>query len=224
MTLIARTTTTDRPSSLAALLPTLAVDVVAPIAVLKLLEQAGVSPLWALAGAAAAPVLNNLRLWIGSRRIEPLGLLVVGFGVVGTVASLASGNLFYGLVKDSLLTGVFGLVFLASLAFRRPLLFYVLRPFVAGADEARIQAWDGLWQHAAFRAALRQLTLLWALVFAAEALIRLPLATSLSAESVVTISPLLGLGATALLVALTRRRLRALRGHFLRAERGGWPL
>ena len=217
-------TTTAMPFRFAMLIPTLAADVAAPIAIFMGLKHFGVPPIWALAGAALAPGLNNLRIWIKSRRIEPLGIMVVGFGVVGTVASLVSGNLFYSLIKDSFLTGAFGLVFLASLFFGRPLIFYVIRQFVAGEDEARNQIWKDLWRYAAFRSVMRQLTVIWALVYIAEALVRVPLAMTLSPDAVVAISPIMGLGATLLLVFLTRRRMHAVRERLELFDHLKWPL
>ncbi len=215
---------TAKPFRLTMLIPTLVVDVAAPIVILKALEHFGVAPVWALAGAALAPAFNNLRIWIKSRRIEPLGIMVIGFGVIGTVASLVSGDLFYTLIKDSFLTGAFGLVFLGSLFVGRPLIFYVIRQFVAGEDETRNQVWKGLWQYATFRSVMRRLTVMWALVYIAEALIRIPLALSLTPDAVVTISPILGLGATLFLVALTRGRMRAVRERLELFDHLKWPL
>jgi intracellular septation protein A len=215
---------TARPFRFAMLIPTLLVDVVAPIAIFKLLESFGVSPIWALASAALAPALNNLRIWIMSRRIEPLGIMVVAFGVIGMVASLVSGNLFYSLIKDSFLTGAFGLVFLASLFFGRPLMFYLIRQFVAGEDETRNQIWKDLWRYAAFRSVMRQLTIMWALIYIVEALVRVGLALSLTPDAVVTISPIMGFGATLILISLTRRRMRAVRERLEQFEHLKWPL
>ena len=58
--------------------------------------------------AGLSPVLNSLRVWIGTRRIEPLGIIVMGFLAIGTAASLVSGSIFFVLIKDSFLTGTFG--------------------------------------------------------------------------------------------------------------------
>jgi intracellular septation protein A len=217
-------TTTAKPFRFAMLIPTLMVDVGAPIAIFMTLKHFGVPPIWALAGAALAPALNNLRIWIKSRRVEPLGIMVVGFGVVGTVASLVSGDLFYSLIKDSFLTGAFGAAFLASLFFGRPLVFHIIRPFIAGDDEARNQVWKDLWRYAAFRSVMRRLTIIWALVYIAEALVRVPLAMTLSPDAVVTISPIMGLGATLLLVFLTRRRMQAVRERLELFDHLKWPL
>ena len=126
------------------MLPTLIVDVAVPIVVFNLLIRYGVPILWALIPGGLAPAINNIRVWIRSGRLEPLGIIVIMFLVVGTVASLISGNIFFVLIKESFLTGTFGLICLGSLLFGRPLMFYVNRQFVAGDDPDRLAWWNGL--------------------------------------------------------------------------------
>jgi hypothetical protein len=46
---------------------------------------------------------------------------------------------FFALVKESFLTATFGLIGLVSLIAERPLLFYIMRQFVAGDDPARLE-------------------------------------------------------------------------------------
>jgi intracellular septation protein A len=213
-----------RPFRFAMLIPTLAVDVAAPIATFKLLEWLGVPPIWAIAGGGLPPALNNLRIWLHSRRIEPVGILVVATIAIGTVASLISNNLFYTLIKDSFLTGAFGLVFIGSSFVGRPLMFYIIRQFVAGEDDSRNQIWNNLWNYAVFRFTIRFITVTWGLVYIAEALTRVGLAIMLPPDQVVTISPILSFGATLLLIMFTRLRMRSMRERFELMEHLRWPL
>src|SRR4051794_22129734 len=73
------------------ILPTLIFDAALPVIAFNVLIAAGVSTLWALAAGAIFPALNNLRLLIKSRRLEPVGIIVISFLTVGTGASLISG-------------------------------------------------------------------------------------------------------------------------------------
>src|SRR5438045_3954192 len=59
------------------MIPVLLVDVAIPVAVFNLLTHYGVSTLWALAAGGLSPALNNLRSWVKSRRLEPLGVIVM---------------------------------------------------------------------------------------------------------------------------------------------------
>ena len=97
---------------------------------------------------------------------------MLGFLILGTGASLISGSVFFALIKDSFLTALFGLVCLGSLLGARPLMFYIIRQFVAGDDPARIEWWNGLWEYPSFSSALRFVTAMWGIVYIAEALVR----------------------------------------------------
>src|SRR5271154_2844488 len=114
------------------MIPTLVFDVAMPIVAFNVLSREGVSTLWALVAGGIFPAINNLRVWIRSRRLEPLGIIVMTFLAVGTAASLISGSVFFALIKDSFLTATFGFICLGSLLAERPLMFYINRQFVAG--------------------------------------------------------------------------------------------
>lgn len=200
------------------ILPTLVFDVALPIVLFNLLAGYGVPTLWALVAGGVSPALNNLRVWIRSRRLEPLGLIVIGFLAIGTAASLISGSVFVALIKDSFLTATFGLICLGSLLAARPLMFYVIRQFVAGDDPARIELWNGLWQNAEFRAAQRFVTAVWGIAYLIEALLRVGFALTLAPAQVVAISPVMGFGVLIVLIAWTRRHLLALRERRIREQ------
>jgi hypothetical protein len=193
------------------MLPTLIFDVALPILVFNLLNSRGVPILWALVASGLAPALNNLRLWIKSRRLEPLGIIVMTLIAIGAAASLISGSLFFALIKESFLTGTFGVICLVSLFAERPLLFYINRQFVAGDDPARIAWWNGLWEFPRFRSASRFVTLVWGVAYIVEAFARVGLAMALKPALVVNISPVLGFGVLILLIAWNRRYMMAVR-------------
>ena len=205
----------------AQMLPTLVFDVALPIAAFMLLSRAGVSTLLAVVAGGVFPAGNILRVWLRSRRLEPLAMIVLAFLAVGSAVSLVSGSVFVALVKESFLTATFGLICLGSLLAERPLLFYIVRQFVAGDDAARLAWWNGLWQYPDFRAAQRRVTAVWGAVYLAEALLRVAAALVLPPAQVVVLSPVMVFGVMLVLIAWTRRHLLAVRERRLRAQRLG---
>lgn len=201
------------------MLPTLVFDVAMPIIAFNLLIHHGVSTLWALIAGGLFPALNNLRIWTRSRRLEPLGIIVMSFLVIGAAASLISGNVFFALIKESFLTAAFGFICLGSLLAERPLMFYINRQFVAGDDPVRLQWWEDLWQYPNFRAAQRVVTAVWGIAYLIEALLRVGFALILSPASVVALSPLMAFGVLIVLIAWTRRYMLALRERRIREQR-----
>lgn len=197
--------------SLLQMIPTLFFDVAMPIILYNLLTHYGAPVLWALVAGGLSPAFNNLRTWIKSRRLEPLGIIVMTFLAIGTAASLISGSVFFALVKDSFLTGTFGAICLASLFAKRPLLFYIVRQFAAGNNAARIEWWNGLWQITEFRRGMRFVTAVWGIAYIIEALARVGFALVLAPGQVVAISPVMGFGVLIVLIAWTRRYMQAIR-------------
>ena len=200
------------------MLPTLIVDVAMPIIAFNLLTHYRVSTLWALVAGGLFPALNNLRVWATSRRLEPLGIIVMTFLVIGTAASLISGSVFFALIKESFLTATFGFICFASLLAERPLMFYINRQFVAGDDPVKLEWWNGLWQYPHFRAAQRTVTAVWGSVYLAEAVLRVVFALIMSPAEVVSISPIMAFGVTIALIAWTRRYMLALRDRRIREQ------
>jgi hypothetical protein len=207
-----------RNISLKRMVPVLFVDVALPLAVFFLLQGYGVSTLLSLILAGLSPGLNNLRIWAKSRRLEPLGMIVIAFMAVGAIASLISGSVFFALIKESFLTATFGLICLASLAAGRPLMFYVNRQFVAGDDPELLAWWNGLWQVEGFRAAQRFITAVWGVVYLIEALARVGLALILTPAQVIAVSHVMAFGVLILLILWTRRYQLMLRERRLRQE------
>jgi hypothetical protein len=200
------------------MLPTLIFDVVLPIVLFNVLNRYGVSTLWSLVLSGLSPAINNLRIWAVSRRLEPLGMIVLGFLAVGTITSLISGSVFFALIKESFLTATFGAICLGSLLAERPLLFYVIRQFAAGEDPVRLAWWNGLWQYPRFRAAQRLVTAVWGIAYLVEALLRVALALLLSPAQVVAISPVMAFGVMILLIVWTQRYMLALRESRIREQ------
>ncbi len=94
----------DRPRasnfSFWSVVPTLFFDIAMPLLVFDVLSARGVPVIWALAAGGLSPALNNLRVWVRSRRLEPLGIIVMTLLAIGTLSSLISGNVFFALIKD----------------------------------------------------------------------------------------------------------------------------
>jgi intracellular septation protein A len=205
------------------MLPTLVFDVAMPIVVFSVLTSYSVSTLWALVAGGLFPAINNLRVWAKSRRLEPLGIIVMTFLVIGTIASLMSGSVFFALIKESFLTATFGFICLGSLLAERPLMFYINRQFVAGDDPVRLEWWNRLWQYPNFRTAQRLVTAVWGIVYLVEALLRVGFALVLSPAQVVEISPVMAFGVMIVLIAWTRRYMLALRERRIREQQLSQP-
>lgn len=173
------------------LVPSVLVNAVLPFLLYALLTRRQVSAVTALSLTALFPLTWTVVTAIRARRLDVIGALSLAFIIVGVATSLLSGSTRLYLVKESFLTGLFGLACLISLLRPRPLLFYLGRQFASGGDAARTAGYDQRWQQPAFRSRQRLLTAVWGGVLVGEALLRVALAFLLPTAAAVIVSPLL---------------------------------
>lgn len=193
------------------LLRDLAADALLPwIAVQVLTRGWGVSTPAAVAVAAAFPAAWIAVNWARRRRLDLIGLVIL-VTLVGAIAVvLTTGDVRFVLLKAAPGAALFGLACLVSLAARRPLMFFVARQFTAGDDPARLAAWNERVGIAAFRRAMRLLTLVWGLAFLGKAILWGAAALLLPTNAALIVIPTLGFGILGALfawtIAFARRR------------------
>lgn len=122
-----------------------AFDIGAPIACYYLLRGVGVSQLAALAAGAALPALAAAWQLAARHRADPVAALVIATMAVSIVVAALSHSPRLLLAKDGLVTGLWGAVFVASIAARRPAAFAIARPLMEGRRAFTARSWDDLW-------------------------------------------------------------------------------
>jgi hypothetical protein len=182
---------------------TLLPNVILPWLIYQVLTGRGVSTINALIATAVVPLATSLYGWLRDRRIDALGIMTLAFVVVGLVTSLISGDPIFYLVKESLLTGVWGLIMLGSLLAARPLTFYFGRQFVSGGDPDKAAWFDRLWERPPFRKMQRLLCIMWGAGLVAEALLRVVLVYVLPIPVFLLVSQVLAFGVMGLLMVAT---------------------
>jgi hypothetical protein len=193
---------------------TLLPNVLLPWLIYQVLTGRGVSTINALIATAVVPLTTSLYAWLRDRRIDALGIMTLAFVVVGLVTSLLSGDPIFYLVKESLLTGVWGLIMLGSLLASRPLTFYFGRQFMSGGDPDKAAWFDRLWERPPFRRILRLTCVMWGVGLVAEALLRVVLVYVLPIPVFLLVSQIMAFAVMGLLMAATmligkRTRARA---------------
>ncbi|MYV65083.1 hypothetical protein GT043_03765, partial [Streptomyces sp. SID2131] len=193
---------------------TIGLNVVAPILTYDILtEDHGWSEFGALLVSGVWPVLDSAVMVAWRRKVDEFAVVSLVFLVITAVVSLVGAHTARALlIKDSGVTGLFGLLCLATLLAPRPLMFYFGRKFATDGTPESAAWWNGLWQFDGFRSTMRTITLVWGVGYLAEALVRIVLAYALSTSVMVVLSPVLiyaTLGALALWTAWFSRRRAA---------------
>ncbi len=174
--------------------PSILVNGVLTVVAYQILLSRHVSSVTALILTALIPAAWTVGSLARTRRVDALGALSLIFIALGIVASLISGNARFLLLKESFLTGLFGLVFLGSFLLPRPLMFYFGRQFATGGEAKRMARWEGLWQYESFRRGNRVMTAVWGIGLVLEAAARVALVFVLSVSAFVVVSPIMVYG------------------------------
>lgn len=169
-------------------------NIVLPFVGFLVLTNWHVGTIAALSIVAIFPLTVTLFTWLRTRRVDTLGALSLIFIAVGIVTGFITGSARFLLVKESVFTGIFGLVFLGSLLRERPLTFYFGRQFATQGDPERRARWDDLWQYPNFRHTQRVMSAVWGLGWLADALIRIGLVFVLSVTVFMVVSQVMFFG------------------------------
>jgi intracellular septation protein A len=148
------------------------------------------STLSALTLMAVPPMLYAGYGWVRTQSINPISIITLLTLVVSMLATLLLHDPRLLLIRDSYLTGVFGLLCLISLLFPRPVAFHVYRwAFVRTPEQ--LASLNANWQVPYGRFVRRLVTVVWGLAFVGEALADTFLAYHVQTAQYIAIHPFL---------------------------------
>jgi hypothetical protein len=196
--------------SLRRLAPQIVLAGVLPLVGYMLLRPHVSSDATALAAVMVFPLVDVARERRRHGRLEPIGvisLIGIAIGIAGAIAFNGDATLLK--VRESLLTGVFGIVCLVSLGLRRPAMYYMARSFATGGDAEQAASFDEMWELPGVPRRFRIVTAVWGVGLAAEAVLRTVLALTLATSTFLFVTPIVNWATIGGLLAFTmwyRRR------------------
>jgi hypothetical protein len=131
--------------------PTILFNAVLPALTYFVLAGHGFTEVSALLASSLWPLFELGLSFALHRRVDELSVLVLVLLGLSMLAALGFNSPRLLLVKESAVTGLFGLAILASYAVPRPLMFYFGRKFATNGTPEGIAWWNGLWQYPGFR-------------------------------------------------------------------------
>lgn len=175
----------------------------------------------ALLASSAPPLLWSLMQFARHRRLDALSLLVLSGIFLSLLAMFGGGSFRLLQLREKLVTGVIGLVFLGSALIGKPLVYELARATKRRNSEDEALQFEALQIHAGFRRTMMVMTLVWGLGLLAEVAVSIALIFVLSIRAYLLIHHLIGYGTMSALSLWTfvyARRARR-RGEVLRAAR-----
>lgn len=145
-----------------------------------------------------------------TRRLEPIGIISIAGITLGVVSALAlGGNVTLLKVRNSAVTGVFGVGCLISLLLSRPAMWHLARAFAAEGHVDKQSAFDTLWALPGVPVRFHLITGIWGMALVVEAAIQLSLALTMSTSVFLAASVILNVTVLAGLIAGTRAFVRS---------------
>ena len=201
-----------------ALMAEIAVNVVLPYLIYVYGERR-VGETHALLAASVPPIVWSLAEFIRKRRIDAMSLLVIAGIVLSLLACVGGGSARWLQLRENLVTGLIGLVFLVSVAAGHPLVYQLVRARELRKSRAHGDALEALRAVPFFRRTMVIMTLVWGFGLLAETAVACGLVYTMSIGSYLLVSPFVGYGSMGALglwsVWYARRRTR--RGRAMRA-------
>jgi hypothetical protein len=186
------------------------VNIALPILIFDLL-RARAGDAQALLAASAPPLAWSLIEFARRRRIDAVSLLVLTGIALSLLAFVGGGGVRALQLREKLVTGLVGLLFLGSVAVGRPLIYYLARATVARTSAAKAARFATLRDDPGFRRAMLIMTLAWGFGLVGECAVSIALTYVLTVEQFLIVGPIVGYGALAAFTGWTiwfaRRRI-----------------
>ncbi|PEJ58363.1 hypothetical protein CN692_08805 [Bacillus sp. AFS002410] len=134
------------------------------------------SSILALSIATLIPLVDNVvHLW-KHKRLDAFGGLMLFSLILTLLLVFLGGSEKILLVRESLITASVGIIFLVSLLFKRPIMFYLGMRFIQNNRFAEN------WNIKYFRFVMRLMTFVWGIMLLSEAVVRVIMVYDLSTE------------------------------------------
>ncbi|MDR4947011.1 VC0807 family protein [Neobacillus cucumis] len=182
-----QTVSISRKEIIRGIVLTLLINGAVPFIVYEALSS-HMSSIAALSIATVIPLIDNLFSVLKRRRLDVFAVFMLISFLLGIVAFSVGGSEKLLLIRESLVTGILGIIFLGSLFFPRPLIFYFAIRFTLRNDSDKTSAFANNWQYSYFRFVLRLITMVWGLCLIGESIVRTILVFKLSVSQFLAVS------------------------------------
>lgn len=146
----------------------------------------------ALLASSAPPILWSVAEFARHRKADALSLLVLLGIALSLLAFLGGGSVRFLQLREKLVTIVIGVVFLGSAAVGKPLMYELIRAFLARSDDPQLERVESLRDDRFFRASMSIMTIVWGVGLLADAAVSIALLYVLSVGSYLIVNPVLG--------------------------------
>jgi intracellular septation protein A len=146
----------------------------------------------ALLASSAPPILWSVVECARHRRIDALSALVLAGIALSILAFLGGGSVRFLQFREKIVTVLIALVFLGSAALGRPLMYEIIRAFLARTRDPELRRVESLRDNSFFRRVTTIMTLVWGAGLFADAAVSAALLFVLPIRAYLVVNPILG--------------------------------
>ncbi len=146
----------------------------------------------ALIASSVPPIAWSIVQFVRSRTVDALSLLVVMGIALSLLALWGGGGAKFLQLRENLVTGAIGLVFLGSVAIGRPLIYYLARAGMQPGAASELADFENLRDNAFFKRTMRVMTLVWGFGLVLRTALAAILVFTVSIPTYLAIHPVLG--------------------------------
>lgn len=148
----------------------------------------------ALMASILPPLLWSLYELIKTRKLDALSIVVVASILFTVVATALGGSARMIQIRDALVTGVIGILFLLSLLLKKPLLFHLAQATIARNPDSDIPQMQVLWAQPGGPRVFRVMTVVWGIGLVVQTSLLCVLASIWPIGRYLLVSPFIGYG------------------------------
>jgi hypothetical protein len=156
--------------------------------------EAGLGQVHALLAASLPPIVWSVIEFARKRRVDAVSILVLAGIVLSLLAFFGGGSAKFLQLRENLVTGLIGLVFLGSAAIGRPLIYQLARAGKLRESPAEAARFEALRNKQHFRQGMTIMTLVWGFGLLAQTIVACLLVFRLSIQHYLLVSPIIGYG------------------------------
>ncbi|MBN9511700.1 MAG: hypothetical protein J0I21_21645 [Alphaproteobacteria bacterium] len=177
---------------------TLLVNVLLPFLIFAL-TRSRLGDVHALIASSAPPLVWSVVELTRQRRVDALSLLVLTGIALSLLAFIGGGGVHFLQLRERLVTGLIGLIFLGSVAINRPLIYYLARASITRASPEKAGHFVAIRDTPIFRRTMLTMTLAWGVGLVVECAVAVTLTEVLTVSEFMLVGYVIGYGSTGLL-------------------------
>lgn len=167
----------------------------------------------ALLASSIPPIAWSLVEFARHRKVDALSILALAGIALSMLAFIGTGGAKFLQLRETLVGGLIGLIFVGSALIRRPIMYYLARATMMRSNPAEAQELQNLRGNVYFERTMMVMTLVWGLGLLAHTSLNVLLVFTVSISTYLAISPFTGYGTMGVLTLFTfwyARRARRL--------------